>query len=334
MIIKVNPLKRYSSLILGIGKILEEGRKNVAKTVNNIMLQTYWEIGREIIQFEQGGRERADYGSELLAALSRDLRTRYGKGFSKSNVYFMRSLYQHYPKFQTVSGKLSWSHYVSLLGVDYDLERNFYEQQCVSDGWSVRELQRQIDSALFYRVALSKDKKGVLRLARKGNIVKKASDIIKDPYVLEFLGIPEAHSYTEKRLESSIIDHLQLFLLELGKGFSFIGRQFRMNIGSKHFYVDLVFYHTILKCYVLIDLKTGSASHADVGQMNMYLNYFTYEMNTDTDQKPVGIILATKKDGIDVAYALGGISNHLFVSKYKTYLPDKKMLEQQLQKAL
>jgi len=246
----------------------------------------------------------------------------------------MRLLYLEYQKSQTLSDQLAWSHYVELLMIDSNLERSFYEKQCVKENWSVRELKRQKNSALFERIAFSKDKKEILELAQKGHIIKKAEDLVKDPYVLEFLGISEDYKYSEKELEKKIIDNLQKFLLELGKGFTFVSRQFRMTLGNRHYYVDLVFYHRILKCFVLMDLKIGRVTHADIGQMNMYINYFKKEEMTQEDNEPIGIILTKEKDRVVVEYALGGISNKLFVSKYKLYLPTKEELEKEVKKLL
>lgn len=327
---KIVNLNEYGKLIDSIGKLLEDARKGVAKTVNTILVETYWKIGKRSVGYEQKGNQKAEYGTELLARLSRDLSLKYGKGFSKSNVYLMRQFFLKYPKFQTLSGKLSWSHYVELLNVSDDLARSFYEKQCIKENWSVRELKRQINSMLFERLALSRDKRGVLKLARKGQIIEKEEDIIKDPYVLEFLNIPMDYRYTERQLEQRLIDNLQMFLLELGKGFAFVTRQFKITLNNTHFYVDLVFYHTILKCYVLIDLKVGKITHQDVGQMNMYLNYFKTEINAPNDNQPVGIVLGAEKDNILIEYALGGISNKLFVAKYKLYLPDKNELRDRL----
>lgn len=216
---------------------------------------------------------------------------------------------------------------MELLGVSDDMARNFYEKECIANHWSVRELDRQINSMLFERLALSKDKKGVLELAHKGQLVRKAEDVVKNPYILEFLGIPEDYRYSEKELEQKIIDNMQNFLLELGKGFSFIGRQYRITLNNKHFYIDLVFYHRILKCFVLIDIKAGKLIHHDIGQMNLYLNYFKKEEMVKDDNEPVGIILGAEKDHILVEYALGGISNKLFASKYRLSLPDKELLQ-------
>jgi len=327
---KIVNLNEYDKLIYSIGKLLENARKNVAKTVNTILIETYWKIGKQIIEYEQKGKERANYGEELLKRLSKDLTDKYGRGFSRSNLQYMRLFYLKYPKCQTVSGKLSWSHYVELLNVSDDLARSFYEKQCINENWSVRELIRQMNSMLFERLALSKNKKDILKLSRKGHIIEKEEDIIKDPYVLEFLNIPVDYRYTEKQLEQKLIDNLQMFLLELGKGFAFVSRQYKITLNNTHFYVDLVFYHTILKCYVLIDLKVGKIRHQDIGQMNMYLNYFKAEINERNDNPPVGIVLGAEKDNILVEYALGGISNKLFVARYKLYLPEKNKLKKRL----
>ena len=332
---KIEPATReYFSLIDSIGVLLELGRKQAYRAIDSILVKTYWEIGKQVIEYEQEGREKAEYGSALLDNLSKDLKLRYGKGFSRSNLYLMRKLYLKYPIIQTASGKLSWSHYSELLSIDDDMARQFYEKQSIKENWSVRELKRQINSSLFQRIALSKDKKGVLKISRQGIVLDEANDIVKDPYVLEFLNIPEHYRYSEKELEEKIIDNLQMFLLELGRGFSFVKRQFRITLDNNNYYVDLVFYHRILRCFVLIDLKIGKVNHTDIGQMNMYLNYFKEEENVPEDSPPVGIILSAEKNVFLVKYALGGISNHLFVSKYQLYLPDKKMLENKLREVL
>jgi len=314
--------------------ILDTGRKQAYKTVNNILVRTYWEIGKRIVDFEQQGKEKAEYGTELLDRLAADLKTQFGKGFSRRNVLDMRRFYSAYPKWQTVSAELSWSHYIQLISIEDNLARSFYEKQCIKEKWSIRELSRQKDSALFERIALSKDKKEVLKLAQEGQIIKSPEDIIKEPYVLEFLGISENHKHSEAELEQKIIDDLQMFLLELGKGFTFVKRQFRMSFQQNHFYVDLVFYHRILKCFVLIDLKINAVNHGDIGQMNMYLNYFAKEENSEDDNPPIGIILCADKDEVKIEYALGGISNQLFVSKYQLYLPKKEELEAEVKKLL
>lgn len=229
-----------------------------------------------------------------------------------------------------MSAELSWSHYTLLLSLSDDLARSFYEKQCIEEKWAVRELKRQIQFSLFQRIALSKDKTGVLQLAKEGHLIESNKDLVKDPYVLEFLGLSEDHLYSEKKLEQKIIDNLQMFLLEMGKGFTFVGRQYRITLNNRHYYIDLVFYHRIVKCFVLIDLKRGFVEHGDIGQMNMYLNYFKKEESVADDNEPIGIILSAEKDDILVEYALGGLTNNLFVSKYQTYLPDKNVLKARL----
>lgn len=322
--------KSYINLISNIGELLEKGRKAAFQKVNTILVETYWHIGKQVVEFEQKGQEKAEYGSLLLKRLSKDLKTKYGKGFSRSNLQYMRLLYLKYPKCQTLSGKLNWSHYTELLSVTDDLARSFYAKQCISENWSVRELKRQRNSALFERLALSKDKKEVLKLSEKGQQIEKAEDIIKDPYIFEFLNVPEDITLSETELETKLLNKLSYFILELGKGFAFVSRQHRITLNNKHYKVDLVFYHRILKCFVLIDLKIGAANHKDIGQMNMYLNYIKAEENMPDDNPPIGIVLAADKDEILVEYATGSISNKLFVAKYQLYLPDKKLLENEL----
>lgn len=248
--------KNYQSLKKGIGELLARGREQAGRAVNTILVQTYWHIGRHIVEFEQGGDEKAEYGSELLDRLSRDLTLEFGKGFSRSNLVYIRKFYTAFPKSETLSHQLSWSHYFEILKADNELERNFYLKESEKENWSVRELKRQMKSMLFHRLALSKDKKGALKLAEKGTEISKPEDIIKDPYVFEFLGIPQ-QKFLESELEAKLIENLEQFLLELGKGFAFVGRQYKITLSNRHFYVDLVFYHRILKCFVLIDLKRG-----------------------------------------------------------------------------
>lgn len=255
----------YDSLINQIGQELLSARKSAVQTVNNILVQTYWNIGKYIVEFEQVGKERAKYGDELLLNLSKDLTLKFGKGFSKSNLIYIRKLYLAFPKSETLSHLLSWSHYFEILKADDELEINFYVKQCELENWSVRELKRQMKSMLFHRIALSKDKEKVLELSKSGIQIEEPKDIVKDPYVLEFLGIKEKEAYLEGELEDKIVTNLQKFLLELGRGFAFIGRQYKMQIGAKQFKVDLVFYNYILKCFVLIDLKRGEIEHYDIG---------------------------------------------------------------------
>ena len=247
---------------------------------------------------------------------------------------YIRKLYEAFPISGTLSHQLSWSHYYELLKISDELERNFYLKQAEHENWGIRELKRQMKSSLFHRIALSKDKLGVMQSSQKGHIIEKPEDIIREPVVLEFLKIPNQAKFTETDLEQRIIDNLQSFLLELGKGFAFIGRQYRVPIGNRNFRVDLVFYHRILKCFVLIDLKRGEVTHEDIGQMNLYLNYFKKEENVEGDNEPIGIILGAYKDEIFVEYALSSIQNSIFVNRYELYLPDKKQLENELRKLM
>ena len=326
--------KKYTVLITDIGTIIQQSRERAIKLVNYELVKTYWEIGRHIINFEQHGNERAEYGSSILTILSKDLTQKYGKGFGRRNILDMRRFYLNYQKWQTVSAKLSWSHYIELLSITNDDERKFYEQKAIKENWSTRELERQINSSLYERLLLSKDKKGILKLAEERQSSFDLNEIIKDPYMLDFLKIPQNKKLTEKHLEQKIINNLQLFIMELGKGFAFIGRQYRISIGNQHFYVDLVFYHRILKCFVLIDLKIKRVKHQDIGQMNLYLNYFKTEENTEGDNKPIGIILSAEKDEVLVEFATGGLSNKIFVSKYQLYLPNKEILQAKVEEIL
>ncbi len=327
-------VNEYNGLIENIGTLLDNARKQISKSINSVLIDTYWNIGKYIVEFEQQGKSKAEYGSNLLNRLSADLKIQYGSGFSRSNIHYMRKLYLVFPIRETLSNKLSWSHYFEILKSDDPMEINFYVAQCEKEDWSVRELKRQRNSLLFQRLALSKDKAGVLALAQNGVEIQRAEDIIKDPYVLEFLNLEQQERYKERDLEQAIIDNLQKFLLELGKGFAFIGRQYKISLGGRHFFVDLVFYHRILKCFVLIDLKHGEIEHGDIGQMNLYLNYFAEEENTEGDNPPIGIVLGAAKDEILVKYAMAGITNQLFISRYQLYLPDRESLIKELQKLL
>lgn len=324
----------YSNLKIQIGELLSKGREQAGRAINTILLQTYWHIGKHIVEFEQGGNEKSEYGSELIDKLSKDLTLEYGKGFSRTNLKYFRIFYLKFQNSQTLSDQLSWSHYVEILKADNNLEISFYVKQSEKENWSVRELKRQMQSMLFHRIALSKEKSEVLEIAKHGSGTQTAQDIIKDPYIFEFLGIPQQKNYLEGELEDKLVQNLEHFLLELGKGFAFIGRQYKITLSNRHFYVDLVFYHRILKCFVLIDLKRGEIEHNDIGQMNMYLNYFAKEENVEGDNPPIGIVLGAYKDHILVEYATENITNQLFVSKYQLYLPNKKELEKELERLL
>ena len=317
----------YQNLLHHVGETLENGRAKAVAAVNSAVVATYWEIGRDIVEFEQAGSVKAEYGTELLKRLSRDLTDAYGKGFSHSNLVYMRKLYLTYPKSQTLSDFLSWSQYIELLKIDDPLERSFYEKEAESEHWGVRELKRQMKSMLFHRLALSTNREEVLRLAKEGEIIERPEDILREPYVFEFTGLPQLPVYTEGDLEEALVNNLSLFFLELGKGFTYVGRQQKMVIGGRTYKVDLVFYHRILKCFVLIDLKRGEVQHEDIGQMNFYLNYYREEMNTEGDTEPIGIVLGAYQDKLVMHYALQNISNQVFVSRYQLYLPDREQLE-------
>ena len=317
-------------LVNEIADTVSNAKRELEEKVNSVMTEIYWTIGKYIVEFEQDGNVKAEYGSRLLTKLSHQLTLRLGKGYSRPNLNNMRKFYLCYPNCQTVSDKLTWSHICELIKIDDELERSFYEKECYKEKWDVRTLRRQMDSALFLRLAASRDKEGVLALANEGITYNKPEDIVKDTYTLEFLGIPEQERYSEEDLEQKIIDNLQSFLLELGKGFTFVGRQYPLTINNIHYHVDLVFYHRILKCFVLIDLKKNSVQHADVGQMNMYMGYFAKEENMEDDNPPIGIILSHNKDELLVEYATYGMDSNLFVSKYELYLPDRRELQKLL----
>lgn len=318
-----------NSIVAEIKTILDAARSSVARQVNSELLNTYWNIGHIISDYEQTIPERADYGKQTLKELSRVLSAEFGKGFSVSNLQFMRRFYQTYRMQQTVSVKLSWSHYCELLSISDTDKRSFYEKEAINAGWSVRELKRQIDSSLFERLLLSRgevNKERVLSLAQKGIELAEPSDIIRDPYVFEFLGLPEDKPVMESDLERALVQQIEKFLLELGRGFMFVGTQQRVTINNTHYYVDMVFYNKILRAYVLIELKTTRLTPEAAGQVNMYLNYYAAEVNDPDDNPPIGIILCTEKDSITAEYALGGLSNNIFASRYVLYMPDKEQL--------
>ena len=325
------------SVINEIKQILTEAREKVARTVNNELLLAYWNIGRVIVESEQAGSEKAEYGKQLLKSLSKELTRELGKGFSRSNLQNMRLLYLNYPICQSLSGKLSFTHYCELFSVSDKNARSFYKQEAQNSNWSVRELKRQINTSLFERLLLSdgnSNKEKVLALASQGMQYSKPSDILKDPYVFEFLGIPENKPMLEKDLEKALIVKIEKFLLELGRGFMFVGSQQRITLGNTHYYVDMVFYNKILKAYVLIDLKMGSLKPENIGQMNMYVNYYANEVNDEGDDKPIGIILCADTSEVVAEYALGGLENQIFASKYVYYIPNKEELIQQVQSVI
>ncbi len=315
----------YSQIV----NLLLTAKNKVKHSVNRTMTKTYFEIGRLIVEEEQQGGKRAEYGKSLISKLSQQLTDKFGKGFSTTNLKQMRTFYLTYSKGQTVSDEfsLSWSHYLMLMRLDNIAERKFYEIEAINNNWSLRELQRQFDTALYERLSLSRDKEGVKQLSEKGQIIEKAQDSIKDPYVLEFLGLPEKAQYSETELEQRLIDKLENFLLELGKGYTFAGRQKRFSFEDKHFRVDLVFYNRLLQCFVLIDLKIGELTHQDIGQMQMYVNYYDRFIKLDNENKTIGIILCKKKNDTLVKITLPENNEQIFAGKYETVLPSKKELK-------
>lgn len=327
----------HSELYNQIADLIIQARKSVVMQVNTALLATYWNIGRLIVEDEQQSQQRAAYGQQTIKNLSRQLTQEFGSGFSRSNLQNMRLFYLKYPKSQALSGKLSWSHYAELLSVADDQKRAFYEKECMNASWSSRELKRQIASSLFERILLSRgeiNKEEVLRLASKGNEIAAPSDLIREPYVMEFIGVPENKPLLESDLEKALFLQLENFMLELGKGFMYVGKQQRITVNNTHYYVDMVFYNKILQAYVLIELKRVKLTPEAVGQLNMYLNYYATEVNSPTDNPPIGIILCTDKDDIAAEYALGGISNQIFASRYVLYMPNKDQLIGQVEKAL
>jgi predicted nuclease of restriction endonuclease-like (RecB) superfamily len=352
--------KSYQPLLAGIAKVLKEARRQAARSANAILTATYWEIGRRIIEFEQRGKTRAKYGIALLERLSKDLTKKFGKGFSVDNLENMRLFYLVYPQdriSETLSRKLigqrnsetpsrnfimqdlasvftlSWSHYVLLVKRNpSDDARAFYETEALHGGWSVRQLDRQINSQFYERTALSKNKAAMLKKGQKTLPQDSVTpeEEIKDPYVLEFLGLKD--EYSESDLEQALILHLESFLLELGSEFAFIARQKRLRVGDEWYRIDLVFYHRGLRCLVLIDLKIGKFTHADAGQMHLYLNYASEHWTRSDENPPVGVILCSYKDRAVVKYALDGLPNKIMASEYKTILPDEKLLAHELKR--
>lgn len=324
-------------LIGQIREIMNTARYNVAREVNNEQILAYWNIGRVIIEHEQDNSERAEYGKQTLKQLSRVLTKEFGKGFSRSNLQNMRAFYLAYPNCQTLSGKLSWSHYCELLIISDPDRRSFYEKECERSGWSVREMKRQIATSLFERLLLSDgkaNKEKVYELATKGQELAVPEDIVKDPYVFEFLGIPESKPVLESDLEKALVRQIEDFMLELGRGFMFVGTQQRVTLNNTHYYVDMVFYNKELHAYVLIELKTVKLMPEAVGQLNMYLNYYVAEVNEPGDNPPIGIILCTDKDNVSAEYALGGLSNNIFASTYTYVIPEKEKLIAQVEAVL
>lgn len=363
---KLAKTQNYSKLITDLASLIEQGRKTAVRYVNTALVATYWFMGRRVVEYEQKGKERAEYGEALLKKISTDLTPRFGKGFTERNLDYMRQFYLIYPEIshtvcaklpedrateksytvsaelipilQGVSGisealmqkfPLSWSHYRLLMRIDEPFKREFYETECIRGNWSVRQLDRQIQSMLYERTALSKRKLAVIAKAHEKPITLKPEDEIKDPYILEFLGLKD--EYSESQLEESLIKHLEHFLLELGTGFTFVARQKRITLEGTHYRLDLLLYHRILKCLIAIDLKIREFTYADAGQMNLYLNYLKDKEKLPEENDPVGIILCSDKNKTVVEYALGGMNNKIFTSKYKLQLPEPEVLKSEIE---
>lgn len=315
-----------------IKEILQEAKNKVYKVANNTMVEAYWNIGRVIVE-KQGGKDKAEYGTALLKNLSKEMTKEFGKGFTLTNLKYMRQFYLTFPKSHALSDQLSWTHYRLLMRVENENARNFYLEESIKEKWSTRQLERQITTLFYERILSSKNKNKVAQEIYKLEPQRKQpEDIIKDPYVLEFLGLPENMDFLEKNLEQALIDHLQKFLLELGRGFSFVARQKRITFDGRHFYIDLVFYNYILKCFVLIDLKVGDLTHQDLGQMQMYVHYFEDEMMTEGDNPPIGIVLCADKSESVVKYTLPKGEKQIFASKYMIYLPTEEELLSEVRK--
>jgi len=319
-------IQKQSNFYNEIKVLLQSAKNKVYSTINITMTETYWQIGKRIVEEEQDGKERAKYGKALLKNLSIELTKEFGKGYSEDNLKNMRRFFKSFQKSETLSNKfnLSWSHYIFLTRISNQDERNFYEIEAVENSWTLRELKRQFNSGVFERLRLSNDKSKVKELANQGQIIESVGDMIKDPYILEFVGLPIENSYTESELEQKLIDKLEHFLLELGKGFTFVARQKRISIDEKHFSVDLVFYNRLLKSFIIIDLKIGELKHQDIGQMMMYVNYFDRYEKTEDENDTVGIILCKDKSKSLVEMTLPKDNTQIYASKYLTILPNKE----------
>jgi len=345
------PIASIEPLYGRIHAILTTARTNVMRTVNTEMVRSYWLVGREIVEEEQSGQARAAYGEDVVTQISSRLQSAFGKGFTTTNIKYMRLFYLAYPQlldtspirhavrdeFKTtgiLNPNLSWTHYRLLTRITSPHARSFYELEADSNHWSSRELERQISSLLFERLALSRDKQGLMALATQGQEIQTPEDAIKDPVVLEFLGLPESPRLVESDLEEALLTNLQAFLLEMGRGFAFVARQQRLTLEGDHFYVDLVFYHAVLKCYILIDMKTGKLTHGDMGQMQFYVNYYDAERRTEGDNATIGLILCADKNEAVVRYTLGGTNAQVFASRYKLHLPTEQELAEEIRREM
>lgn len=348
-----------SNLYSSVKHLIENAKSKIVRNINMTMIMTYYQIGEMIVEDEQSGRDRAEYSKETLKNLSKQLIEEFGRGYSVDNLQWMRKFYLMFqkrisqemngtsgkyetlsrisvedPNYETLSRNsvftLSWSHYIQLMKIDDDNERDFYEIEATQNNWSVRELTRQFNSALYERLALSKDKDDIKQLAQKGQIVEKPTDLLKSHYVLEFLDLKQDHRYSESDLETEIINKLEHFMLELGKGFLFEGRQRRFTFEGDSFFVDLVFYNRLLKCFVLFDLKIGKLTHQDIGQMQMYVNYYDRKVKLAEENPTIGIILCKEENKTVIEFTLPENNNTIFAKEYKAILPSKEELKKQI----
>jgi predicted nuclease of restriction endonuclease-like (RecB) superfamily len=337
MILQTDKQKQILSLATDIKSFVESQKAKIVHSVNTGMLLTYWHIGRMIVDRQKVLNIDIHSDRQFIIFLSKELSKSIGKGYSRSNLFNMRMFYIIYPDVQTLSGQLSWSHYCELITISDKDKRNFYKQESENNNWSIRELQRQIETSLFERLVLSqgtKNKEIVAQLAHKGNELNYPEDFMKQPFVLEFLSIPENKPLKERDLEKKLIRHIEMFLLELGKGFMFVGSQQRITLNNTNYYVDMVFYNKLLKTYILIDLKRRKLKPADSGQMNMYLNYYKTEINDADDNLPIGIILCTEKDSIAAEYILSGLDNQIFAAQYTLCIPNKEKLIEEVKQIM
>jgi predicted nuclease of restriction endonuclease-like (RecB) superfamily len=326
-------LQTQNSFYHDIKSILQTARDNAYKSVNFIMVEAYWNIGKKIVEVEQNGETKAKYGSNLISELSKQLTVDFGKGFNTTNLKMMRQFYLIFPNRHTLCDQLSWSHYRLIMRIENEKARDYYIQETIASNWSVRALERQINSLYYERIISSQEKQPVIQEAKENtkNLQLTAKDIIKDPYVLEFLDLKDNKSFRENELESALLEKIQEFLLELGRGFAFVSRQKRIKTQTSDFYIDLVFYNYLLKCFVLVDLKIGKLTHQDIGQIDMYVNMYDDLEKNESDNPTIGIILCTDKDETIVKYSHINSKDNLFVSKYQLYLPSEEELKREIE---
>lgn len=315
-----------------VREILDNAKHKVYRTANTEMLRAYWNVGRVIVEEEQKGQDRAKYGRGLIKDLSVRLSKEYGKGFTETNLKYMRQFYQTFENSHALRDKLSWTHYRLLLKVEKEDARSYYLQEAIRGNWSTRQLERQINSLYFDRLRISKDKKGLLLNTDNGQEILQPGTIIKDPFVLEFLDVGESKRLTENDLEAALIDKLQHFILELGNGFTFVGRQYRITVENEHYYIDLVFYNIILKCFLIIDIKADKLTHKDIGQMDFYVRFYEDQLKQPGDNSSIGLILCTEKNKTIVKYSILNESKQIFASKYQLYLPTEEQLADEIQR--